>query len=34
LVESDIDFVFRPNGDEVKRAYAFGQGIAEKILGA
>jgi anaerobic nitric oxide reductase flavorubredoxin len=34
VVESDIDFVFRPNGDEVKRAHAFGQGIAEKILGA
>jgi anaerobic nitric oxide reductase flavorubredoxin len=34
MVESDIDFVFRPNGDEVKRAHAFGQNIAEKILGA
>ena len=34
LVDSDIDFVFRPNGDEAKRAHAFGQSIAEKILGA
>ena len=34
LVDSDIDFVFRPNGDEAKRAHAFGQSIAEKIIGA
>ena len=34
LVDSDIDFVFRPNGDETKRAHAFGQSIAEKIIGA
>jgi flavorubredoxin len=34
LVESDIDFVFRPNGDEAKKAYAFGQSIGEKIIGA
>jgi anaerobic nitric oxide reductase flavorubredoxin len=32
MVESDIDFVFRPNGDEAKRAYAFGQNMGEKIL--
>jgi len=34
LVDSDIDFVFRPNGDEAKRAHAFGQSISEKIIGA
>jgi len=32
LVESDIDFVFKPNGDEARRAYAFGVGIGEKIV--
>ncbi len=32
LVESDIDFVFKPNGDETKRAYAFGASIGEKIV--
>jgi flavorubredoxin len=32
MVESDIDFVFKPNGDETKRAYAFGQMIGEKVL--
>jgi flavorubredoxin len=34
MIESDIDFVFRPNGDETKRAYAFGQVIGDKILGS
>ncbi len=31
LVESDIDFAFRPDGDEVKKAYAFGVSVGEKI---
>jgi flavorubredoxin len=34
MVESDIDFVFKPSGDEAKRAYAFGVGIGEKIVEA
>ena len=34
LVESDIDFVFKPSGDEVKRAYALGVSIGEKIVAA
>lgn len=34
LVESDIDFVFKPSGDEAKRAYAFGESMGEKIVGA
>jgi len=31
LIESDIDFVFKPSGDEAKRAYVFGVGLGEKI---
>jgi anaerobic nitric oxide reductase flavorubredoxin len=31
LVESDIDFVFKPGGDEAMRAYAFGVTLGEKI---
>jgi anaerobic nitric oxide reductase flavorubredoxin len=31
MLESDIDFVFKPNGDEAKRAYAFGVSVGEKI---
>lgn len=34
LVESDIDFVFKPSGDEAKRAYALGVSIGEKIVAA
>lgn len=34
MVESDIDFIFKPNGDEVKKAYAFGQMMGDKINGA
>ncbi len=33
IVESDIDFIFKPSGDEVKRAYAFGQAMGDKING-
>jgi hypothetical protein len=33
MVDSDIDFVFKPNGDEAKRAYAFGQMMGDKVLG-
>jgi flavorubredoxin len=32
MLESDIDFVFKPNGDEAKRAYAFGVSVGEKIV--
>ncbi len=32
LVESDIDFVFKPNGDEAKRAYEWGTALGEKIV--
>jgi flavorubredoxin len=32
MVESDIDFVFKPNGNEVKRAYTFGQMMGNKVL--
>jgi flavorubredoxin len=32
MLESDIDFVFKPNGDEAKRAYVFGVSVGEKII--
>ncbi len=32
LVESDIDFVFKPSGDEAKRAYEWGTALGEKIV--
>ncbi len=31
LVDSDNDFVFKPNGDEAKRAFAWGAALGEKI---
>ena len=31
MVESDIDFVFKPSGDEAKHAYAFGVKLGETI---
>lgn len=31
LVESDIDFVFKPNGDEARRAFAWGAALGDKI---
>ena len=31
LVESDIDFVFKPSGDEARRAYDWGAELGEKI---
>jgi anaerobic nitric oxide reductase flavorubredoxin len=32
VIECDIDFVFKPSGDETKRAYIFGQAIGDKII--
>ena len=32
IVECDIDFVFKPSGDEAKRAYIFGQEMGDKIM--
>ena len=32
IVECDIDFVFKPSGDEAKRAYIFGQEMGDKII--
>ena len=34
IVECDIDFVFKPSGDEAKRAYIFGQEMGDKIMSA
>lgn len=31
LVESDIDFVFKPSGDEARRAFEWGTALGEKI---
>jgi flavorubredoxin len=33
MIESDIDFIFKPNGDEAKKAYTFGHMVGDKILG-
>jgi flavorubredoxin len=31
LVDSDLDFVFKPSGDEARRAYEWGAALGEKI---
>jgi len=31
LIDSDIDFVFKPNGDEARRAFEWGAALGEKI---
>jgi flavorubredoxin len=31
LIESDLDFVFKPNEDEWKKSYDFGVMIAKKL---
>jgi anaerobic nitric oxide reductase flavorubredoxin len=32
MVDSDIDFVFKPSGDEAKRAYALGVKLGDRIV--
>jgi len=31
LIESDLDFVFRPTGEELKRAVEFGREVAKRV---
>lgn len=33
LIESDLDFVFRPTDDELKKAVEFGREIARRVRG-
>ena len=33
LIESNIDFIYRPNAEEIKKAFEFGKSIADKIKG-
>jgi anaerobic nitric oxide reductase flavorubredoxin len=33
IIPSELDFVYKPNEDELKKSYVFGQLIADKIIG-